>query len=288
MKIEEALKYGIDELNKSQVQEANLKVRLLLSYVFNKEKEYLIIHGDEELDKNTEKKYLEGLEKLKSFIPIQYIINKQEFMGYDFFVDERVLIPQPDTEVLVEEVINIAKEKIDSQKNSINILDLCTGSGAIGISLSKILGESANVTCSDISEDAIEIVHNNSVRNFASIGMIQSDLFENIYGKYDIIVSNPPYIETEVIKTLSKEVQKEPQIALDGGKDGLDFYRRIISEAKNFLNDNGYLALEIGYNQKEKVIELFKMNKKLLLNIIILTFSYFAFNVLTSFHFKYL
>ena len=262
MNIKEAIRYGIEKLNKNNIDEANLKIKMLLSYILGKTKEYFVIHGDESLSLDDELKFKEGINKLNNNIPIQYVIHKQEFMGYEFYVDENVLIPQPDTEILVEEVVKIAKEFIKKHKKGeeIKILDLCTGSGAIGISLSKILGDNAFVTVSDISEDIIDIVEINSRKNLANLGMVSSDLFDNIYGKYDIIVSNPPYIETDVIKTLSKEVQNEPIIALDGGQDGLDFYRRIVKDAKKFLNENGCLALEIGYNQRESVEKLLKEN----------------------------
>ena len=262
MNIKEAIRYGIEKLNKNNIDEANLKIKMLLSYILGKTKEYFVIHGDESLSLDDELKFKEGINKLNNNIPIRYVIHKQEFMGYEFYVDENVLIPQPDTEILVEEVVKIAKEFIKKHKKGeeIKILDLCTGSGAIGISLSKILGDNAFVTVSDISEDIIDIVEINSRKNLANLGMVTSDLFDNIYGKYDIIVSNPPYIETDVIKTLSKEVQNEPIIALDGGQDGLDFYRRIVKDAKKFLNENGFLALEIGYNQRESVEKLLKEN----------------------------
>lgn len=262
MNIKEAIRYGIEKLNKNNIDEANLKIKMLLSYILGKTKEYFVIHGDESLSLDDELKFKEGINKLNNNIPIQYVIHKQEFMGYEFYVDENVLIPQPDTEILVEEVVKIAKEFLKKHKKGeeIKILDLCTGSGAIGISLSKILGDNAFVTVSDISEDIIDIVEINSRKNLANLGMVPSDLFDNIYGKYDIIVSNPPYIETDVIKTLSKEVQNEPIIALDGGQDGLDFYRRIVKDAKKFLNENGFLALEIGYNQRESVEKLLKEN----------------------------
>lgn len=262
MNIKEAIKLGVDELNKNNIDEANLKVKMLLSYILDKPKEYLIINAEERIIKSNEKKFIKGIGKLKRNVPIQYVIHKQEFMGYEFYVDENVLIPQPDTEVLVEEVIKIAKEfiKMHKEGKEIEILDLCTGSGAIGISLSKILGEDAFVTVSDISEEILDIVEINCRKNIANLRMVPSDLFDNIYGKFDIIVSNPPYIETDVIKTLSKEVQNEPVFALDGGQDGLDFYRRIIKDAKNFLRENGFLALEIGYNQRESVEKLLKEN----------------------------
>lgn len=257
MKVKEAIEYGIDSLQRNNLDDAKLIVKILLSYILNQKKEYLIIHGDDELSFEEEKSFIDGINKLVNNIPIQYITNKQEFMGYEFYVDENVLIPQPDTETLVEEVLAISNK---IEKERINILDLCTGSGAIGISLYKMMEEKVNITCSDISKEAIKIAEKNCINNTAVIKTIQSNLFDDIFEKFDIIVSNPPYIETEVIKTLPKQVQLEPKLALDGGIDGLDFYRRIIKDAKEYLNNGGYLALEIGYNQKNKVEELFVEN----------------------------
>ena len=232
----------------------------------------MVTHNNEELDEKQMLEIKQNLDKIIEGYPIQYITGKQEFMGVEFFVNENVLIPQPDTEILVEEVIEIANE-IKNPK----ILDLCTGSGAIAISLKKNLGqteafaptivdysepgglsekETIAITASDISRDALEVAEMNSKKNYVEIEFIQSDLFDNINKKFNIIVSNPPYIKTDVIKELSKEVQNEPHLALDGGQDGLDFYRKIINNAYNFLESDGYLALEIGYDQKEDVIKI--------------------------------
>ena len=191
-------------------------------------------------------------------MPIQYITNKQEFMKLDFYVDENVLIPQPDTEILVEKAIEEAK-KIEN----VEILDMCTGSGCIGISIAKNI-ENAKVTLVDISENVIEIAKKNALRNKveSQLTFIQSNMFEKVEKKFDIIVSNPPYIKTDVIPKLDKQVQNEPHIALDGGKDGLKFYKIIIEEAKKYLKENGKLILEIGYDQKEEVENLIKQSRQ--------------------------
>ncbi|MBO5348643.1 MAG: peptide chain release factor N(5)-glutamine methyltransferase [Clostridia bacterium] len=191
------------------------------------------------------KKYLSGT-------PLQYITNKQEFMKLNFYVDENVLIPQPDTEILVEEIINLYKNK------KCKILDLCTGSGAIAIALAKYV-EDAQIVASDISMKALQIAKLNAEKNLLhkKIKFIESDMFEKIDDTdFDIIVSNPPYIKTDVINTLDASVKKEPNIALDGGQDGLKFYKIIINKAHQYLSNNGKLFLEIGYDQKEDVIKL--------------------------------
>ena len=256
MRIEEAVKLGKENLIKENVEEALLKTRLLLCYILDKPKEYLIINSKEILSKKEEKSFLESLEKLKAGYPLQYITHKQFFRNCEIYVDESVLIPRPDTEILVEEVLKLIRKK-----ETLSILDLCTGSGAIAISLAK--ETNAKITATDISQKALDIARKNAKLNNTKINFIQGDLFENIpkENKFDIIVSNPPYIETETIKDLSKEVKNEPIIALDGGIDGLDFYRRIAFKAKNFLNADGYLALEIGYNQKAEVYKILLENR---------------------------
>lgn len=253
MKIKEIQKIANDELK--NIKEANLKIRILFSKVLNIPKEFLLAHSEDEIDDNQKEKILEGIKKLNDNIPIQYIVNEQEFMGLKFFVDENVLIPQPDTEILVEQIINNYKER------KIKILDLCTGSGCIAISLKHYLPQS-EIFASDISEKALNIAQNNAKQNNTEINFIKSDLFQNLQDKFDIIVSNPPYIKTDIIKTLDEEVQNEPIIALDGGNDGLDFYEKILKEAYNYLKDEGKLYLEIGYDQKEDLINLYKNDKR--------------------------
>ena len=253
MKIEELLNLGINELN--NVDEANLKVKMLLEYILGEDKSYLIIHNDREISGNIEAEFLKCVERLKQGEPIQYIIGKTEFYGLKFNVTPDVLIPQPDTEVLVEEIINIYNKNFSGKNDKLNILDLCTGSGAIAVCLKKNL-DNVEVFASDISLKALDIARKNAIQNNTKIDFIESDLFENINAKFDIIVSNPPYIERRVLDTLPEEVKYEPVLALDGGEDGLDFYKKIAKESKKYLNKNGVLALEIGFDQKESVIGL--------------------------------
>ena len=258
MNIKQALEYGIELLKENNIDEPILKTRMVLANILNETKEYLMVHELEELDEDLLKVFKEDISKLCKRIPIQYITNEQEFMGLEIYVDENVLIPQPDTEILVEEVINIAKKEKKTK-----ILDLCTGSGAIGISMAKNI-ENFEITLSDISSDALNVAKQNCINNGVEdkTKIMQSDLFENIEDKFDIIVSNPPYIRSDVIKTLDKEVQNEPILALDGGEDGLDIYRKIIEQAYEYLNQDGYLCLEIGYDQKEEVIKLIEETNK--------------------------
>ncbi len=261
MKVLDILEAGNKILKDVNVEEYYLKTKMLLLDILNKPKEYLIINKDEEVNEELENIFFEKLELLKKNIPIQYIINKQEFYGYEFFVNENVLIPQPDTEILVEEVINYINSKIIGN-SKVDVLDLCTGSGIIGICLKKKLESKVCIYESDVSENALEVAKKNAERLDTDINFIKSDLFEKINSnfKFDIIVSNPPYIKTDVIKSLSGEVKCEPFIALDGKEDGLYFYRKIIKEAKEYLNINGMLFFEIGYDQREEVENLFKEN----------------------------
>ena len=253
MTISELIKKGIIELKNGNIEEPKLKARLLMQYVLNKSRQYVIVNDREELDNIKEKQYLEEIKILKKGVPIEHITHQKEFMKLSFFVDKNVLIPRQDTEILVEEVINIAKKN-----NAKKILDLCTGSGAIAVSLAKYLPQ-AEITAIDISNEALKIAKKNAISNNVEnqITFISSDMFTNLNEeKFDIIVSNPPYIKTNVIKNLDIQVQNEPYIALDGGKDGLDFYKKIINESYQYLKYNGYLCLEIGFDQKIDVIEL--------------------------------
>lgn len=181
--------------------------------------------------------------------PLWYIVGDTDFYGYTIKVDERVLIPRPETENLVEEAL----KNID---NNSRVLDLCTGSGAIAIAINKKTG--AEVTAADISDGALELARGNAAANGANIAFIKSDLFENIIGRFDVIVTNPPYIPTADIETLQREVKDyEPRLALDGGADGLDFYRRIAAGYKEHLTENGVLFAEFGAGQSEALKEIF-------------------------------
>lgn len=268
MNIKEIIIYGANKLKQNNIQDSNIKARLLVQYILNQDKSYLIINSEKQVSKQDEKIYEEYIQKLIQGKPLQYITKTQEFMGLNFYVDENVLIPQPDTEILVEEAIKCIEERIASyilKNNTIRILDMCTGSGAIAISIAKYFQEKyANIEIYglDISKEALKIAEKNARKNEVNITFFKSNMFEKIEEyvkeKFDVIVSNPPYIETDTIEMLSEEVRQEPHIALDGGQDGLNFYRIIAKEGSKYLKKNGAILLEIGYNQKESVTKLFE------------------------------
>lgn len=260
MKIKEVIEEGKNVLSKNNIEDNVIITRELLAFVLGVEKQYLVIHLADELNAEDYIKFKENINKLINGKPLQYITNNQEFMGLNFFVNENVLIPQPDTEIIVEETLKKCKELL-LKNGKIKILDLCTGSGAIAVSLSIFLGDEAEVFASDISTKALEVAKYNNGKNNTNVRFIESNLFKNIQEqKFNIIVSNPPYIRSDVINKLSKQVQNEPHLALDGGEDGLKFYKKIIEQACNDI-ENGYLILEIGYDQKEDVENLLKENK---------------------------
>lgn len=244
MKVKEILNEISNKLKNAGVEEPILKARMLMEYKLKIAKGKLALHLEDDVQIDLE----DDLSKLVKGIPIQYITHLQSFYGLDFYINSDVLIPQPDTEILVDEVVKLIENK------NLNVLDICTGSGAIAISIAK--NTNAKVVASDISESALEVARKNAILNDVNVNFVQSDLFENICQKFDIIVSNPPYIETETLKILPKEVQNEPIIALNGGKDGLEFYRKISKNAGKYLNYGGILAVEIGYNQKEEVTKI--------------------------------
>lgn len=259
MTIMEAIKKGMIELKNSNIECPKLKARLLMQFTLNKPRQYVIVNDMEELNEKERIKYFDAISKIRKGIPLEHITHQKEFMKLNFFVDENVLIPRQDTEILVEETIKIAQKT-----NAKKILDLCTGSGAIAVSLAKYLPQT-DITAIDISNEALKIAKKNAINNKVEnqITFVSSNMFTNLNEeKFDIIVSNPPYIKRNVIEILDKEVKREPYIALNGGEDGLDFYRKIVKESYQYLKYGGYLCLEIGFDQKIDVIELIENEEK--------------------------
>lgn len=238
--------WGQAELAGKDVPEAALDARLLLEHVCHTKRHDLLAHGDRLLTPEEEKAYQNFIANRGKRIPLQHLTGVQEFMGLSFQVNEHVLIPRQDTEILVEEVMK-------NLHDGMSILDMCTGSGCILLSLLHYSNGCAG-TGADISPKALEVAEKNAKALGIKARFVQSDLFEKIDEKFEIIVSNPPYIASEEIKTLMDEVREhEPLNALDGKEDGLYFYRKIVKESKNFLKGGGMLFFEIGCSQAEAV-----------------------------------
>lgn len=254
MEINKLIRLGVDKIKGRQYGNPILEATLLLGKLLKVDKVYIYTHGDEEVPDFVVDKFFEMIDRRKEGYPIQYIINEKEFMGLDFYVEEGVLIPRPDTEILVEYILDYIDKVYGKEK--IDLLDIGIGSGAIGISIAYYK-KNANVYGVDISDSALRVSNINRVRfNLNNVTLIKSDLFENIdkNRKFHIIASNPPYISRRDMEILQEEVKNyEPKIALEGGLDGLDFYRRIIPESKCYLYQGGLLILEIGYDQNIQV-----------------------------------
>lgn len=237
---------GVGQLQAAGVKAANTDARLLLEFVCKTGMNTLFSDPDKEISKEEESLYKEFILRRKNGEPVQYITGEQEFMGLNFKTDPSTLIPRLDTESVVEDALS-------ELHDGMRILDLCTGSGCILLSLLKYSNDCIGIG-TDISAKAVELAQLNSQRLGIEATFLQGDLFEGVEGKFDMILSNPPYIETAVIETLDDEVRKfEPMSALDGGEDGLVFYRRIAKEAKRYLKRGAVLIFEIGYNQGESV-----------------------------------
>lgn len=251
----DALEYGKQRLLECEIEDANLDAWLLLEYVSGISRSWYFVHEDEEISENDIEEYQILIEQRGKHIPLQQLTKEAYFYGMKFFVNENVLIPRQDTEVLVEQVLSLSKGK-----ENLKLLDMCTGSGCILLALLANLKQ-ASGTGVDLSEKALEVAQRNGKELGIEVSWVQSDLFDKVSGSYDIIVSNPPYIETSVIEGLMDEVKLyEPRMALDGTEDGLFFYREITMQAGKYLKNNGILAFEIGYNQGRAVSEFMKEN----------------------------
>ncbi len=257
MKISEALSQARQTLDKNGVSNSSLDVLVLLSYAISFSKEEIIFNPDIELNPAQEKNFFDFIKRRARREPVSQIIGKREFFGEDFLVSSDVLDPRPDSESLIELALKIFPET----NLKLKILELGVGSGCLIITLLKYYKLALGVGL-DISEKALEICRKNSLSYEVSECLIlkKSDLFSALKKneKFDLIISNPPYIPSSDIKELEPEVRCfEPRLALDGGDDGLNFYRKIAADAKNFLTENGKIIVEIGFDQSEKVIEIF-------------------------------
>lgn len=254
--VRDIIKQGEDLLKAADIVDWKMDSWLLAEYVFNINRTIFYMNPNMSVDKNLSDKYMELMDIRASKTPLQYITNNQEFMGFDFFVNENVLIPRQDTELLVEKVVEYIRTRTDEVK----ILDMCTGSGCIAISINRMC-DNAKVFAVDLSQEALEVAKKNNELNKADVTFIHSDLFEKIQDEFDIIVSNPPYIKTEEIEVLMDEVRvHEPRMALDGDGDGLKFYKKIAIEGRQYLRKNGIMFFEIGYDQGESVPDILNIN----------------------------
>jgi len=243
---EVALQYATKKLQEAHVPNAKLDAEYLMEHITGWNHARQFMEGDTLMPVKQQEEYQRVVDLRAKRIPLQHILGTQEFMGLDFYVNENVLVPRQDTEVLVEQALKVLKDG-DS------VLDLCTGSGCILISLLK-LGPLLNGTGVDISKEALQVAEKNGSRHDVHARFIESNLFSNVDKKFDCIISNPPYIPTKYIQGLMPEVKEhDPYIALDGKEDGLWFYRRITEKAPEYLYHGGYLMYEIGIDQGEAV-----------------------------------
>lgn len=273
--VKELIKIGENQLRDAGVADAAIDAKELYCYMMHIDRTRLMLSWQDVMQDKECEEYFNLVARRAARIPLQHITGEQEFMGLPFTVSDRVLIPRQDTETMVEDALDVInKNRLRNEelnckaRRGWSVLDLCCGSGAIGISLAK-LAEDVKVTCSDLSADALAVAELNA-RNLGakSVKFVRSDLFEAFSGKlgnkkFDMIISNPPYIRHDVIETLEPEVRDhEPMMALDGGEDGLDFYRQIVEQAPDFLKKEGIVMLEIGHDQMSDIIKLFSLDDR--------------------------
>lgn len=275
MTIREVLTNIRERLQNVGIEDFEYESWTFLDWKFHIDRAEFYMNPDGEVKEELLEELERVLKQREQRVPLQYLMGECEFMGYDFYVDERVLIPRQDTECLVELAVeSIRKKEVeirqklnlseadysgDNRKSEqkpakVKVLDLCTGSGCIGISVAKLCPDT-EVTLADISEGALSVAKKNAQNLDANVTLIRGNLFQNIEGRFDYILSNPPYIPSEVIEGLMPEVKEhEPRLALDGEADGLSFYRKIINEAPDYLNPDGRIYFEIGAEQGKDLI----------------------------------
>ncbi len=267
--IGDAIKFGISFLKRKGIAEPRLNAETLLAYLIGKERFTLYINEKKHLKSWQWNSYRHLLKRRGGFVPLQYLLDSVNFFGFDFVVNKKVFIPRPETEILIE----TALIKLKKAKGRVKVLDLGTGCGNIALSLAKL--SRAEVYAIDISKSALAVAKRNSQRlriREKRVHFLQGDCFEPLKKKriaFQLILSSPPYIPRDRLAALSEEIKFEPKIALDGGEDGLDLFRRIIEKAHLFLGKDGYLILEMGINQSVAIKNLVKSNKSLSLKDII-------------------
>ncbi len=252
--IREVLTAGASLLRNSQAANETpfLDAMILLAYVLNISKEMLLASYPDKIDQKDEDTFNNLLKKRRANSPVAYLINSKEFYGLNFYVDKNVLVPRPDSETLVEEAVSI----INNFPTTKNILDLCTGSGALGIALKHSLPK-LTVTCSDLSAKAVDICKKNSLSILGEeLITIKTDLFNDIEGKFDMIITNPPYLTDEETDIMMEKDWPEPGMALRAGMDGLDFIRKIINQAPDYMEKNAYILIESSIDQTEEIKQL--------------------------------
>jgi len=259
--IQKVLKWTLEYFQKNHVPEARLGAEILLANILNIKRLDLYLQFDRILTSSELKQYREYIQRRIQFEPIQYIIGTHEFMGLNFKVTPDVFIPRPETELLVEHAIH----EINKMQKKVRIIDIGTGSGVIAICISYFCSNSI-VTAVDISQEALKIAEENSQKNGQkNIKFVKQDIFKNdlkLLGEYDFTITNPPYVSEAEKDKLHDQVSKyEPTNSLYAGKDGLDFYRKLIPVSHSILADNGYIFMEIGYNQKEKIEKILEIQQ---------------------------
>ena len=257
MTIKEVYRRGKQELERSGTPDADFDALCLLEHFFGADRTALILHGDKIADSAVCRRFFSAVAERAAGRPLQYIIGKWNFMGFDFLVGEGVLIPRDDTEIAAEKALSLARTM-----SAPRVIDLCSGSGAIAVTLAKLL-EQSQVTALELSDEALAYLRKNIEHNCAdNVTAVRGDVTKDFDlfpdGSFDLIVSNPPYIRTKQIDTLQRELAFEPRIALDGGSDGLFFYREIVAKWKTKLRPGGYLVFETGEDEHEPVALLMK------------------------------
>ena len=260
MKIKDIINYGVATIKNTE--SPSLEIQMMIAKVIEKDRLYIMLNLEEDIDESKVEIIKTMIDKRKSSYPLQYILGEREFWGMDFKVSEGVLIPRQDTEILIEETLK--KLKDNKHKSNLKGFEIGVGSGIISITLLKEI-ETLTMIGVDINDKAIELTKANALKHEVSdrLCILNSNLFEKINkeNQFDFIISNPPYIETKVIDSLQEDIkQHEPKLALDGGEDGLDFYRAIIEQSKSYISPEGFIAFEIGYNQAEAVKKIFVEN----------------------------